>query len=99
MPEREPKIDREASDAVKRIERQMFLEGKLDQAVAAEGAGILFLPPFLLAVGIVGWALKEMDVEGPAVVFLGVPILIGLGLLTFYLGHKMKYGWNRPRGS
>jgi hypothetical protein len=70
----------------------MFLEGKLDKAVAAEGAGILFLPPFLLAVWLVGWALQEMGVEGPAVVYLGVPILIGLGLLGFYLAHKVKYG-------
>ena len=92
MPERESKIDHEASEAIKRIERQMFLEGKLDKAVAAEGAGILFLPPLLGAVFLVGWGLKEMGVEGPAVVVLGVPILIGLGLLGFYLVHKMKYG-------
>ena len=52
----EPRIDREASDAIKRMERQQFLDGKLDKAYAAEGAGILFLPVVLAVVGVIGWA-------------------------------------------
>lgn len=88
MPEREPDIDREASEAVKRIERQLFVEGKLDKAVAAEGAGILFLPILLGAAGLVGWVLTSLGLEGPELVFLGVPALIGLGVLALHLGQK-----------
>lgn len=88
MADSEPRLDREASKAVKRIETQMFIEGKLDKAVAAEGAGILLLPLLLGAVGLVGWALKSMDLDGPAMVFVGVPVLIGFGVLALYLGHR-----------
>ncbi len=88
MPEREPDFDRKASEAVKRIERQMFVEGKLDKAVAAEGGGILFLPIILLAAGLVGWVLTSLGLEGPELVFLGVPALIGLGVLALYLGQN-----------
>lgn len=83
----EPHIDHEASSAIKRIESQMLLEGKLDKALASEGAGILFLPVVLGAVGLVGWTLKSLGFDGPEVAILGVPILIGLGLLVFYLCH------------
>jgi hypothetical protein len=88
MPEREPDIDREASEAVKRIERQMFVEGKLDKAVAAEGAGILFLPLLLGAAGLISWVLTSLGLEGPELIFVGVPALIGLGVLALYLGRK-----------
>lgn len=88
MSEREPNIDHEASEAVKRIERQMFVEGKLDKAVAAEGAGILFLPILLGAAGLVGWLLTSLGFEGPELIFVGVPALIGLGVLVLYLGQK-----------
>jgi hypothetical protein len=88
MPDWEPNIDREASDAVKRIERQMFVEGRLDEAVAAEGAGILFLPILLGAAGLVGWILTSLGLEGPELIFVGVPALIGLGVLALYLGRK-----------
>ncbi len=83
MPEPEPRTDREANEAVKRIERQLQLDRKLDKAYAAEGAGILLLPVLLAAAGLVGWALNAMGVDGPAMVFLGVPILLGLGVLAF----------------
>jgi len=46
----ELRIDREASEALKCMERQQFLVGKLDKVCALEGAGILFLP-LVLAVG------------------------------------------------
>ena len=83
-----PRIDHEASEAIKRIESQMSQEGKLDKAYASEGAGILFLPLLLGAVGVVGWALKSMGASGPETVVFGVAILIGLGLLGFYSFHR-----------
>lgn len=88
MPEPGLRIDREASEAIKRIERQKFMEGKLNQAYAAEGAGILFLPIILAVVGLVGWGLTSLGLEGPEVIFVGVPILIGLGALVLYLGQR-----------
>lgn len=88
MPEPESRIDREASEAIKRIERQKLMEGKLNQAYAAEGAAILFMPIVLAAVGLVGWALTSLGLEGPELVFIGVPTLIGLGVLVLYLGQR-----------
>ena len=88
MPEPEPRIDREASEAIKRIERQAFLEGRLNKAYAAEGAAILFLPVVLAAVGLVGWILNSLGLKGPGLVIIGVPTLIGLGVLVLYLGQR-----------
>ena len=89
MNDGEPRIDREASEAIKRMERQQMMDGKLDKAYAAEGAGILFLPVVLAVVGVIGWALTSLGLEGPAVVFVGAPVLIGLVFLVIHL--------NRPR--
>ncbi len=88
MSEPEPRIDREASKAIKRIETQMRMEGKLEKADVAEGAAILFLPLVLGAVGLVAWVLKSLGLEGVGLVFVAVPILIGLGFLGFYLAHR-----------
>ena len=84
MPESESNIDREGIEAIKRIERQAFLEGRLNKAYAAEGAGILFLPIVLAAAGLVGWILTSLGCEGPELVFLGVPMLLGLGWLVLW---------------
>ena len=84
MPEPEPRIDREASEAIKRIERQKFMEGKLNQAYAAEGAAILFMPIVLAAVGLVGWVLTSLGCEGPELVYFGVPMLLGLGWFVLW---------------
>lgn len=76
------RIDREAGEAVKRLERQQFLDGKLDKAYAADGAGILFLPAVFAVVGLVGWVLTSAGLDGPAAGVVSVPLLIGLGLLA-----------------
>lgn len=88
MNDGEPRIDREASDAIKRMERQQFLDGKLDKAYAAEGAGILFLPVVLAVVGVIGWALTSLGLEGPAVVFVGAPVLVVLVSLVAHLNRR-----------
>lgn len=84
MNDEEPRIDREASDAIIRMERQQFLDGKLDKAYAIEGAGILFLPVVLAVVGVIGWALTSLGLEGPAVVFVGALVLIVLVFLVIH---------------
>jgi len=53
MFEPDRRIDREASRAIKRIETQMLMDGKLDKAIGAEGAGIVIVPVVLVAVGLV----------------------------------------------
>lgn len=88
MPEPEPRVDRDASEAIKRIETQMRMEGKLENADVAEGAAILFLPLVLGVVGLVAWVLQSAGLEGVGMVFVGVPILIGLGLLGCYLASR-----------
>lgn len=85
MNDGEHRIDREASDAIKRMERQQMMDGKLDKAYAAEGAGILFLPVVLAVVGLIGWALTSIGLEGPGVVFVGAPLLVGLVFLVVHL--------------
>ncbi len=85
MNDDDARIDREASDAIKRMERQKFLDGKLDKAYASEGAGILFLPLLLAAAGLVGWALTSLGLEGPEVAFVGALIPVGLVLLGAHL--------------
>jgi len=82
------RIDREASEAIKRMERQQFLDGKLDKAYAAEGAAILFLAPVLAVAGLIGWALTSLGLEGPAVAFVGAPVLIGLMFLVVHLNRQ-----------
>lgn len=88
MNHEDPRIDREASEAVKRMERQQLLDGKLDKAYAAEGAGFLFLPVVLVVVGLIGWALTSLGLKGPAVVLVGVPVLIGLVLLVVRVNRR-----------
>lgn len=85
MSENGTRIDREASEAIKRIERQQLLEGKLDKAYAAEGAAVLMLPVVLAVVGLVCRVLTSTGLEGPAMVFSGAPVLIGLVLLVAHL--------------
>ena len=87
MPEPEHRIDREAAEAIKKIESQMRLEGKLDKADAMEGAAYLLAPLTLGAVFVVGKLLQSAGADGPGLVFGGVAILIGLGLLGSYLMH------------
>ena len=82
------RIDREASEAIKRMERQQFLDGKLDKAYAAEGAGILLMAPVLAVAGLIGWVLTSLGLEGPAVVFVGIPVLIGLVFLIAQLNRR-----------
>ncbi len=65
------------------MERQKFLDGKFDEAYAMEGAGILFL--LLAFVGLIGWVLTSIGLEGPAVVFVGAPVLVGLVFLAAHL--------------
>jgi hypothetical protein len=88
MCDRETGIDREASEAIRRMERQQFLDGKLDKADATEGAAILFMPVVLAAVGLVGRVLSSLGLEGPGMIFVGVPILIGLGVLVACLNRR-----------
>ena len=88
MKDDDVRIDREASEAIKRMERQQMLDGKLDKAYAMEGAGILFLPLVLAVVGVIGWALTSLGLEGPAVVFIGAPVLIGLVVLVAHLNRR-----------
>ena len=88
MNDGEPRIDRDASDAIKRMERQQMLDGKLDKAYAMEGAGILFLPVVLAVVGLIGWALTSLGLEGPEVVFVGAPVLVGLVFLVAHLNQR-----------
>ena len=70
------------------MERQQFLDGKLDKAHAAEGAAVLLVPVVLVVAGAIAWVLTSLGLEGPEMVFVGVPVLIGLGLLVAYLGHR-----------
>ena len=91
MSDRETRIDHEASEAIKRMERQQFMDGKLDKAYAAEGAAVLLLPVVLAVVGLVCWVLTSIGLEGPAMVFVGAPVLVGL---VFLLAHL-----NRGRGA
>ena len=88
MNDGELRIDREASEAIKRMERQQFLDGKLDKAYAAEGAGILLMAPVLAVAGLIGWVLTSLGLEGPAVVFVGIPVLIGLVFLIAQLNRR-----------
>lgn len=82
------RIDREASEAIKRIELQQTLDGKLNKAYAAEGAAVLLLPLLLAVVGLLGWGLTSLGLEGPAMIFVGVPVLIGLGVLLLALARN-----------
>ena len=82
------RIDREASEAIKRMERQKFIDGKLDKAYAVEGAAILFLAPVLAVAGLIGWALTSLGLEGPAVGLVGAPVLIGLMFLVVHLNRQ-----------
>lgn len=88
MSDRETRIDHEAGEAIKRMERQQLMDGKLDKTYAAEGAAILFLPAVLAVVGVVGWVLTSLGLEGPEMIFVGVPILIGLGFLVACLQRR-----------
>lgn len=88
MSDEESRLVREAGDAITRIARQQLLDGKLDKADAMEGAGILFLPLVLAVVGVVGRVLTSLDLDGPAVVFIGGPVLIGLVLLVAHLSRR-----------
>jgi cation transporter-like permease len=88
MPKRTSRIDREASDALRRIETQMRLEGKLDKADAAEGAAILFAPLLLGVVGLVGWVLTSLGLEGPEMVVVAVFVIVGSGALIFCLADR-----------
>lgn len=85
MSENGTRIDREASESIKRIERQKLLEGKLDKAYAAEGAAVLLLPVVLAVVGLVCWVLTSIGLEAPAMVFIGAPVLVGLVFLVAHL--------------
>ena len=76
MSEPEPRIDRDASRALRRIETQMRAEGKLDKADAAEGAGIVLMPVVFAVSGAVAWSLKSMKVGGPPQVVLTVMIVL-----------------------
>lgn len=70
------------------MERQKFREGKLDKAYAMEGASILFLPLVLAVVGLIGWALTSLGLEGPEVEFVGAPVLVGLVFLVAHLNRR-----------
>ena len=86
MNDGEVRIDREASEAIKRMERQqsLALDGKLDKAYAMEGAAILSLPVSLGAAGLLGWLLTAAGLEGPAMAFVGAPVLVALVFLVAY---------------
>lgn len=88
MSDQDARIDHEASEAIKRMERQQFMDGKLDKAYAPEGAAILFLPVVLAVVGVVGWVLTSLGLEGPEMIFVSVPILIGLEFLVACLQRR-----------
>jgi hypothetical protein len=85
MSDRDDRVNQEIARDLRRIHNQLQAEGKLDQAIAIEGAGILFLPLVLGAAGLVGWALKSLGAGDTATVMLGVPLLIGLFVLAVYL--------------
>jgi hypothetical protein len=85
MPDRKVLIDRDAADAVKRIERQMQLDGKLDGALASEGAALLGLPLTLGAIFVLDRILKLIDVEAVMAICFGLPILFGPCLFVWYL--------------
>lgn len=42
------------------------------------------MPIVLAAVGLVGWLLTSLGCEGPELVFLGVPMLLGLGWVVLW---------------
>lgn len=88
MSQSDPRLDDDAKRAIRRIEQQMFAEGKLDKAVGAEGAAIVLFPVFIGVVGFVGWFLKSMGVEGPEVVYLGVPMMFAIGAAFLYLADR-----------
>ena len=85
MSDRDDRIDQETARDVRRIHDQLLAEGKLDKAIAIEGAGILFAPLVLGAAGLVGWFLKCLGAGDTATVMFGVPLLIGLFVLAVYL--------------
>ena len=88
MNDREIRIDRDASDAIKRMERQQLADGKLNKALAIEGGSVLFLPAVLAVVFIVGWVLTSVGLQGAELVLGGAAILVGLVLLVAYLGSR-----------
>lgn len=88
MNDGEVRIDRDASEAIKRMERQQSLDGKLDKAYAMEGAAILTLPVSLGAVGLLGWLLTSAGLEGPALAFVGAPVLVALVFLVVHFNGR-----------
>ena len=88
MKDDEIRIDREASDAIKRMERQQLAEGKLNKALAIEGGSVLFMPVVLAVVFIVGSVLASLGLQGTELVLGGAAILVGLVLLVAYKGSR-----------
>jgi hypothetical protein len=78
-----PRLDKDASRAIKRIELQMQVEGKFHKADLAQEAGNV---AFILAILVAAVFLKVLQVcgvSGTVGVVLGVPIFLGVFLLVF----------------
>ena len=70
MSDPEVKLDQEASDAIKRIERQMRLEGKLELADQAEAQALGLFPLVLVGFGLMAWACQAIGMDGFATAFV-----------------------------
>jgi len=88
------RIDQAASDAIQRVERQMVRDGKLNESIAVEGAGILFLPVVLAALAGLSVLLGFLGFSDEGRVVVGAGIVVAA---SFYACYRLAVRFtNRP---
>lgn len=84
-----PKIDKTASDAIKRVETQMVLDGKLNKAIAVEGAGVLFMLPALAVLGGLSVMLGFLGFSDAGRVVIGAALItVGIAWASFQMAKR-----------
>ena len=85
MGRRRDETDNDTGESIRRVERQLALDGRLDRAIAVEDLARAAVPFVLAAVFVVARTLHWIGFDGVPLVVTAVAVIVGGLLGVLYL--------------